>query len=39
VAAHLDCDLVVNIQGDEPLIEPSDIDAAIEPFRDDAALR
>jgi 3-deoxy-manno-octulosonate cytidylyltransferase (CMP-KDO synthetase) len=38
VASSLDCDLVVNVQGDEPLIEPSVIDAAIEPFRDDAGL-
>lgn len=38
VAATLDCDLVVNLQGDEPLIEPGTIDSAIEPFRDDAAL-
>ena len=38
VAAELNCDLVVNVQGDEPLIEPDTIDAAIEPFRDDAAL-
>lgn len=38
VAAGLDCDLVVNVQGDEPLIAPSAIDAAIEPFRDDASL-
>jgi len=38
VAAELDCDLVVNVQGDEPLIEPDAIDAAIEPFRDDPAL-
>ena len=38
VAAGLDCDLVVNVQGDEPLIEPDTIDAAIEPFRDDPAL-
>jgi 3-deoxy-manno-octulosonate cytidylyltransferase (CMP-KDO synthetase) len=38
VAAELDCDLVVNVQGDEPLIEPDTIDAAIEPFRDDPAL-
>lgn len=39
VAAGLDCDLIVNVQGDEPLIEPGTIDAAIEPFRDDAALQ
>lgn len=38
VAAELDCDLVVNVQGDEPLIEPDAIDAAIEPFRDDSGL-
>src|SRR5204862_8161681 len=38
VAAHRDCDLIVNVQGDEPLIEPEAIDAAIEPFRDDASL-
>jgi len=39
VAAELDCDLIVNVQGDEPMIEPSVIDAAIEPFRDDASLQ
>jgi len=38
VAETLDCDLVVNLQGDEPLIEPAAIDEAIEPFRDDANL-
>ncbi len=38
VAASLDCDLIVNLQGDEPLIEPDTIDAAIEPFRHDAHL-
>ena len=38
VAATLDCDLVVNLQGDEPLIEPAAIDEAIEPFRHDAGL-
>ena len=39
VAATIDCDLVVNLQGDEPLINPGDIDAAIEPFRHDAKLK
>jgi 3-deoxy-manno-octulosonate cytidylyltransferase (CMP-KDO synthetase) len=38
LAATLDCDLIVNVQGDEPLIEPAAIDEAIEPFRDDAGL-
>lgn len=38
VAKSLDCDLVVNVQGDEPLIEPASIDAAIEPFRTDPGL-
>lgn len=38
VAATIDCDLVVNVQGDEPLIDPGAIDAAIEPFRHDPAL-
>jgi 3-deoxy-manno-octulosonate cytidylyltransferase (CMP-KDO synthetase) len=39
VAADLDCDLIVNLQGDEPLIEPAAIDESIEPFRDDAQLQ
>ncbi len=32
VAASLSCELVVNIQGDEPLIEPAMIDEATAPF-------
>jgi 3-deoxy-manno-octulosonate cytidylyltransferase (CMP-KDO synthetase) len=32
VAASLDCDLVVNVQGDEPMLAPETIDAAVEPF-------
>jgi 3-deoxy-manno-octulosonate cytidylyltransferase (CMP-KDO synthetase) len=32
VAADLTCDLVVNVQGDEPLLEPSMIDEAVGAF-------
>jgi 3-deoxy-manno-octulosonate cytidylyltransferase (CMP-KDO synthetase) len=32
VAHDLDCDLVVNVQGDEPLIEAAMIDEAVAPF-------
>jgi len=30
--AGLDCDIVVNVQGDEPLIDPAAIRAVLEPF-------
>jgi len=39
VAHGLDADIVVNVQGDEPLINPAMIDQAIEPFLNDAALK
>ena len=38
VAANLDSDVIVNVQGDEPLIEPTMIDQAIEPFMQDSSL-
>ncbi len=34
----IDCDVVVNVQGDEPLIDPEAIKAVAEPFRHDHKL-
>lgn len=31
-AADLDADIIVNVQGDEPLIDPASIELALEPF-------
>jgi 3-deoxy-manno-octulosonate cytidylyltransferase (CMP-KDO synthetase) len=39
VVAQMTCDLVVNVQGDEPLIEPAMIDEAVEPFAADPGLQ
>lgn len=39
VAHSLEADLIVNVQGDEPLIVPAMIDQAIEPFLQDPALK
>jgi 3-deoxy-manno-octulosonate cytidylyltransferase (CMP-KDO synthetase) len=38
VAAELDCDLVVNVQGDLPLLDPALVDTALAPLRADAGL-
>lgn len=39
IARSLDFDIVVNVQGDEPLIDPSTIDAAVEPLLEDSAIQ
>lgn len=35
IARWLKCDIIVNIQGDEPFIDPNDIDMTIKPLLDD----
>jgi 3-deoxy-manno-octulosonate cytidylyltransferase (CMP-KDO synthetase) len=32
IAEEMDCDIVVNIQGDEPLVKPEHIDEVIKPL-------
>src|SRR3954470_18789492 len=38
VAASLDCDVIVNVQGDEPVLAPETIDVAVAPFASDPSL-
>ena len=38
VAKDRDCDIVVNVQGDEPLIPPQNIDQVIRPLVDDSTI-
>ncbi len=38
-AKNIDCDIVVNIQGDEPLLLPEHIEKAIQPLLDDPNLQ
>lgn len=36
--SNIDCEIVVNVQGDEPVIDPRAIDAAVKPLIDDRIL-
>jgi 3-deoxy-manno-octulosonate cytidylyltransferase (CMP-KDO synthetase) len=38
VAAHLSADIIVNLQGDEPMLDPASVDAAIAPLLADPTI-
>ena len=38
IAASVPCELIVNVQGDEPLLDPAVIDAVVEPLQRDSAI-
>jgi len=38
VAAHLSADIIVNLQGDEPMLDPGSVDAAIAPLLADPTI-
>ncbi len=39
IAADLPADIIVNVQGDEPLIDPAMISSVVQPFREDASVQ
>ena len=39
VAASLDCDVVINVQGDEPLVDPRALDELVAPFAADRSVQ
>ena len=39
IAADLPADIIVNVQGDEPLIDPAMISSVVRPFRQDASVQ
>lgn len=36
---YVDCDIIVNVQGDEPLVNPAHIDAIVRPLIEDPAVK